>query len=83
LHFPFQRLEGLIDIVIANENLHVKLLSDQAVDRSDSQAISAMAYVDGTHGTNHGRQEKSRSISTSAAWMKLRAVGGALRARRC
>jgi len=63
LHFPFQRLEGLIDIVVADENLHVKLLFDQAVDRPDSQAIWAMAYVDETHGTNHRRQEKSLSIS--------------------
>lgn len=85
LHFPFQGLESLIDIVVADENLHVQLLFDQAVDRPDSQAIWAMAYVDGTHGTNHRRQEKSLSIkSTSAAWMKLRPVGRAgLRARKC
>jgi hypothetical protein len=61
LHFPFQRLEGLIDIVVADENLHVKLLFDQAVDRPDGQAI--WAYVDETYGTNRRRQEKSLSIS--------------------
>jgi hypothetical protein len=48
LHFPFQRLERLIDIVVADENLHVELLFDQAVDRPDSQAIWAMAYANGT-----------------------------------
>jgi len=63
LHFPFQRLEGLIDVVVADENLHVKLLFDQAVDRPDSQAVWAMADVGETHGTNHRRQEKYLSIS--------------------
>jgi hypothetical protein len=29
LHLPLQRLEGLIDIVVADENLHVVLLFNQ------------------------------------------------------
>jgi len=84
LHFPFQRLEGLIDIVVADENLHVKLLFDQAVDRPDSQAIWAMAYVDGTPARITVDRRNPVNKRTSAAWMKLRPVGRAgLRARKC
>ena len=41
LHLLLQRLEGLVDIVVTDENLHVELLFDQAVDRPDSQAARA------------------------------------------
>ena len=39
LHLLLQRLEGLVDIVVADENLHAELLFDQA--RHDSQAARA------------------------------------------
>jgi len=42
LHLLLQRLEGLVDIVVADENLHVVFLFDQAVDRPDSQAARAI-----------------------------------------
>jgi hypothetical protein len=46
LHFSLQRLEGLIDIVVANENLHVVLLFNPTVDRPN------------THGAcGHGRAD--------------------------
>jgi len=42
LHLSLQRLEGLVDIVVVDENLHVVFLFDQAVDRPDSQAARAI-----------------------------------------
>jgi len=39
LHLLLQRLEGLVDIVVADENLHVVFLFDQAVGRPDGQAL--------------------------------------------
>ena len=41
LHLFLQRPGGLVDIVVTDENLHVALLFDQAVDRPDSQAARA------------------------------------------
>ena len=32
LHFPFQRLEGLVDIVVTDENLHASFLFNRAVN---------------------------------------------------
>jgi len=42
LHLFLQRLEGLVDIVVTDENLHLELLFDQAVNRPDSQAARAI-----------------------------------------
>jgi len=55
LHLSLQRLEGLIDIVVADENLHVVLLFNPTVDQPNSQgawatgaricATDAWAYI--------------------------------------
>jgi hypothetical protein len=37
LHLLLQHLEGLIDIVVTNENLHVLLLFNPMVDRPYSE----------------------------------------------
>src|SRR6516164_1210769 len=37
LHLLLQRLEGLVDIVVADENLHVVFLFSPTVDRPNSQ----------------------------------------------
>ena len=42
LHLFLQRLEGLVDIVVTDENLHAELLFDQPVNRPDSQAARAI-----------------------------------------
>ncbi len=41
LHLSLQRLEGLIDIVVADKNLHVVLPFDPTVDRPNSQSATA------------------------------------------
>src|SRR6516225_894185 len=41
LHLPLQRLEGLIDIVVADENLHVVFLFKPTGDRPNSQGAWA------------------------------------------
>ena len=41
LHFLLQRPEGLIDIVVTDENLHVVFLSNRTVDRPNSQGAWA------------------------------------------
>jgi len=35
LHLLLQNLEGLVDIVVADENLHMAFLFDRAVDEHD------------------------------------------------
>ena len=37
LHLPLQHLEGLVDIVVADENLHAVFLFDRAVNGPDCQ----------------------------------------------
>ena len=37
LHLLLQRLEGLVDVVVPNENLHVVFLFNSTVDRPDSR----------------------------------------------
>jgi len=85
LHLSLQCLEGLVDIVVTDENLHVKLLFDQSAP--DSRAARATGiYADGTHRTNQVRLAKSLPIGTTAAnWKKrgLRHVAAGLRARTC
>ena len=46
LHLSLQRLEGLIDIVVANENLHVVLLFNPTVDRPNTQGAWAHGRAD-------------------------------------
>ena len=41
LHLLLQHLEGLVDIVVTDENLHAAFLLDRAVDGSDSQGPGA------------------------------------------
>src|SRR6516164_4991281 len=48
LHLLLQGLEGLVDIVVADENLHVVFLFDQAVGRPDGQALGPLAHADRT-----------------------------------
>ena len=76
LHLSLQRLEGLVDIVVADENLHVELLFDQAVDRPDSQAARAIGICrrNPQHEPSVDRW-KSLPISTTAANWKTRDFG--------
>ena len=41
LHLPLQHLEGLVDIVVADENLHAVFLFDRAVNGPDGQGARA------------------------------------------
>ena len=81
LHLLLQHLEGLVDIVVADENLHAALLFDRAVDGPDGQGARATgaricnnAGADGTRGTNQRRFLKScLPMGTRAAnWKKRR-----------
>jgi len=39
LHLPLQHLEGLVDIVVTDENLHAAFLFDRAIDGADGHDI--------------------------------------------
>ena len=41
LHLLLQHLEGLVDIVVTDENLHAAFLFDRAVDGPDGQGARA------------------------------------------
>ena len=41
LHLLLQRPEGLVDIVVADENLHAAFLFDRAIDRPNGQGARA------------------------------------------
>jgi hypothetical protein len=41
LHLLFQHLEGLVDIVVTDENLHAAFLLDRAIDGSNGQGVPA------------------------------------------
>ena len=41
LHLPLQHLKGLVDIVVADENLHAVFLFDRAVNGPDCQGARA------------------------------------------
>ena len=66
LHLLLQHLEGLIDIVVTDKNLHAAFLFDRAIDGSDGQRrpghwrtemYNSDAY--GTRGMNQRRLLKS------------------------
>ena len=60
LHLPLQHLKGLVDIVVADENLHAVFLFDRAVNGPDGQGTRANWHTDmhnsgadSTSGTNN------------------------------
>ena len=55
LHFLLQHLEGLIDIVVTDENLHAAFLFDRAVDGADGQ------------GSDHWRTGMTHSAADGTA----------------
>ena len=66
LHLLLQHLEGLVDIVVADENLHAVFLFDRAVNGPDGQGARANwrtdmhnSGADNTSGTNQRRYLKS------------------------
>jgi hypothetical protein len=44
LHLLLQDLKGLVDIVVAYENLHSVFLFDRAIARPDAKALGPLAY---------------------------------------
>jgi hypothetical protein len=44
LHHLLQHLEGLVDIIVADENLHAVLLFDRAVNRPDAHGDRPLAH---------------------------------------
>ena len=58
LHLLLQHLEGLIDIVVTDENLHAAFLFDRAMMGPVAKAPGPLAYGNGTHGTNQRRELK-------------------------
>jgi hypothetical protein len=64
LHLPLQHLKGLVDIVVADENLHAVFLFDRAVNGPDCHARATGARIrnsgtKGTSGTNQRRYLKA------------------------
>jgi hypothetical protein len=62
LHLLLQRLEGLVDIVVTNENLHAAFLFNRAIDGPNGQG----AQPTGTRSCT-----MPRSIGTSSRHLKL------------
>jgi hypothetical protein len=44
LHLPLQHLKGLVDIVVADENLHAVFLFDRAVNGPIAKALGPLAH---------------------------------------
>ena len=94
LHLLLQHLEGLVDIVVADENLHAVFLFDRAVNGPDGQGTRATGArmhnsgADNTSGTNQRRYLKAcLPMGTMAADCKNTAVRrrflAALRTSQC
>jgi hypothetical protein len=62
LHFLLQHPEGLIDIVVTDENLHAAFLFDRAVDRADGQGSDYWRTVR-TSGCRRHRRTNQRQYS--------------------
>jgi hypothetical protein len=45
LHLLLQRLEGLINIVVTDENLHAAFLFDRAIDGPMAKALGPLARI--------------------------------------
>jgi hypothetical protein len=83
LHLFLQHLEGLIDIVVPDKNLHAAFLFDRAIDGSDGQRRpghwrTEMYHSDayGTRGTNQRRYLNScLPMGTTAANWKSEDFG--------
>ena len=58
LHLLLQNLEGLIDIVVTDENLHAAFLFDRAAMGPVAKAPGPLAHGNGTRGTNQRRELK-------------------------
>ena len=43
LHLPLKHLEGLVDIVVTDENLHAAFLFDRAIDGAMAQTPGPLA----------------------------------------
>ena len=81
LHLLLQHLEGLVDIVVTDENLHAAFLFDRAIDGTDGQDAPGHWRTDvhnsdayGTRDTDQRRYLKScLPMGTMAAnWKKRR-----------
>ena len=46
LHLPLQHLKGLVDIVVADEDLHSAFLFDRVIDGTDGLGARAAGYAD-------------------------------------
>ena len=80
LHLLLQHLEGLVDIVVTDENLHAAFLFDRAVDDPRAKALGPLAHgyaqlgTDGSHGMNQRRYFKTVPADGHAGcqWKKRR-----------
>jgi hypothetical protein len=55
LHLLLQHLEGLIDIVVTDENLHAAFLFDRAAMGPAAKAPGPLAHGNGTRSRNQRR----------------------------
>jgi hypothetical protein len=74
LHLPLQHLKGLVDIVVADENLHAVFLFDRAVNGPDGQGARGHwrtdthnSAADSTRGTNQRQLKACLPMGTMAA----------------
>jgi hypothetical protein len=54
LHLLLQHLEGLVDIVVTDENLHAAFLSDRAIDGSDGQGARSHWRTEDVYNSGAG-----------------------------
>jgi hypothetical protein len=67
LHFLLQHSEGLVDIVVADENLHAVFLFDRAVNGPDGQGARPLAHGCAQFGCRwHPRYEPTSIESVPA-----------------
>ena len=72
LHLLLQHLEGLIDIVVPDKNLHAAFLFDRAIDGSDGQRRPghwrAEMYNSDAFGTRGTNQRRYLNLSSTMAF---------------
>ena len=66
LHLLLQHLEGLVDIVVTDENLHAAFLFDRAIDGADGQDARAAGARIGTV-----RMPMAPAVRTNGRYLRM------------
>ena len=71
LHLPLQHLKGLVDIVVADENLHSAFLFDRAIDGTDGQGARAAGCTDMHDSVADGAKHESPGYQPAPIYIAI------------